>query len=156
MITVEIVGLKDIARKYNVNLEPAMSAATFAIGEQLRGILAKYPGPAHSPVIWENAKQRVQYFAERRRRGLPLKYTRQSDPMSQRLGPSWATAHKGKTDATVGTKVTYARWVQSAEKQYKQHKATGWITDEIAIQRLKQSGVIPKILRDAIMHAVSR
>lgn len=157
MITVEFTGLRDIARKYNVNLAPALSAATFAIGEQIKHVISQKPGPAHSPVIWESQKEKIEYFTMRRKRGLPLKYTRLSDPMSQHLETSWTVAHRGETDAVVSPGgVTYAKKVQSAQFQTKQHKATGWVTDETAIQRVKQSGVIPKILRDAIMHAISR
>lgn len=155
MITVQIVGLAEVARKYSVNLDPALSAATFAVGEQLRGLLAKYPKRSDGArVKWKSKAQQLYYRRMRYARGLPLKYTRNSDPMSQRLGPSWAVAHKGKTDATVGTKVTYARWVQSAQFQQPMHAATGWVTDEQAIEKLKASGVIQKVVRDAIMHAM--
>jgi hypothetical protein len=154
MITVQIVGLAELARKYGVNLQPALRAATWGIGEQLRGILAKYPKRHTGPVKWTSRKQQIFYYAMRRKQGLPLRYVRQSDPMSQRLGPSWTVAHKGNTDATVGTRATYAKWVQSAQFQQPMHAETGWITDEAAIEKLKRSGVIQQVVRDAIMHAV--
>ena len=31
------------------------------VGEQLRYVLAKYPGPSHSPVLWRNNKQAQAY-----------------------------------------------------------------------------------------------
>ena len=154
MISIKIVGLEEVARKVNVNLKPALRASTFAIGEEIRNNLTKYPPRRHDPVKWTSRKQRIYYFAMRRKKGLPLGYTRGNDPMSQRLGASWATAHKGDTDAVVGTRVKYARWVQSDKDQQPMHKETGWITDKQAIEKFKSSGKAGRIVRDAIMHAV--
>ena len=155
MITFELEGVEELAKRLGVDLRPALRAATFAVGEQLRGKIARYPGPSSLPVKWSSVKQQRFYHAMRREAGLPLKYTRQSDPGSQRLGPSWTTEHSGDTDAVVGTRVTYAKWVQSSEMQWQQHAASGWVTDKQAIEQVKESGVVDKILRDAVEHALN-
>ena len=108
-------------------------AVTRAVAESLRSILATYPGPVAKPIQWTSPKQRAWYIGERRRQGLGP-YRRQSDPWSQRLGPSWATENRGQ-DAAVGTRVTYAPWVQSAALQQPMHRNTGWVTDAQAIQQ---------------------
>ena len=155
MIEFTITGVDALAARLGVDLTPALRAATFAVGEQLRGKIAKYPGASRQPVQWSSPGQRLAYIIMRRRAGLPIKYTRNSDPMSQRLGPSWTTEHLGETDAVVGTRVTYARWVQSAAFQYPMHKATGWVTDAEAIEQLKRDNVIEPIVRDALEKALN-
>lgn len=155
MIEFTIEGIETLAARLGVDLKPALKAATFAVGEHLRGKIAKYPGPSSSPVKWSSLKQKRWYFAMRAAAGLPLKYTRQSDPGSQRLGPSWATEHYGETDAKVGTHATYAKWVQSSEMQWGQHKATGWVTDAEAVEQLKRDNVIEPIVRDAVEKALN-
>ena len=110
-----------------------LSDITFAVGELVRSEMAVYPGAAHSPVIWASEKSRRYYFWLRRSKGLDLKYSRNSDPMSQRIGPSWTVAHLGQTDAIASTSATYGPFVQSAEFQTAQHAATGWILSLIHI-----------------------
>lgn len=156
MIEFTVEGLDELIARLGVDLKPAFRAATFAVGEQLRGKLAVYPKGSNQPVKWSSLKQRRFYHAMRQKAGLPLQYTRQSDPMSQRLGASWTTAHHGDTDAVVGTRATYAKWVQSAESQWQQHTATGWVTDKAAIEQLQADNVIPDIIRDAVDAALNR
>lgn len=130
----------------------ALDATVHAAAESLRNRIAVYPGPSHQPVIWRHPGERIEYFAKRRRAGLPAKYTRQSDPMSQRLGPSWTARRTGQALYIVGTRVTYAADVQSAAKQHPQHKATGWKTDVQAVAELQRSGDIERAGRQAVAH----
>jgi hypothetical protein len=152
MIEVEVKIPDSLQRKLDPErYNRALGSATMALGEQLRGYLARYPGPAHKPVIWASAKQRRFYFAMRRERGLPPRYSRQSDPMSQRLLVGWSVKRHGTTGAIVGTRgIKYARYVQSAQYQTAQHRATGWVTDRQAVDKLKKSGAIQRITRAAV------
>lgn len=154
MITFQLEGIEELARRLGVDLKPAIRAATFAVGELVRGKIAKYP-TKHTPIQWSSVKQQRWYHAMRKQAGLPANYTRQSDPMSQRLGASWTTEHHGDTDAIVGTRVTYAKWVQSADFQWQQHAASGWVTDKQAVEAVKQSGDVPKIVQDAVENALN-
>lgn len=153
MITVVIDGADRVLAR--MTLRPAFKAALRAIGEELRGKLAQYPGHSHSPVLWSSARQRRFYFAMRREAGAPPKYTRNSDMMSQRLGPSWAVAAQGDNAVVVGTRATYAPFVQSAKQQIEQHRITGWKTDEQAIRELENSGVVERIVNAAIRSALN-
>lgn len=128
----------------------ALDATVLAAAESLRRRIAVYPGPSHQPVIWASEKSRRFYFAMRRQGGLPPGYTRQSDPMSQRLGPGWAVRKVGQAVYIVGNKSTYASWVQSAASQQAQHKATGWKTDEQAVDELNKSGDIERAGQQAM------
>lgn len=69
--------------------------------------------------------------------------------MSQRLGPGWTVSRQSQATYIVGNKATYAAWVQSAKRQQPQHKATGWKTDEQAVEELQRSGDIERIARQA-------
>lgn len=156
-MSVEIKGLDEVQKMLGKLQGPEMQrAAQMAgkmIGEEGKGIIATYPGPPSHPINWASVAQRKAYFAQRHKAGLPPRYTRGSDPMSQRLGASWAVKAKG-WGAVLGTKVSYAPFVQSKVKQQPMHKATGWITDEETVRRLEQGGKIKKIVSDAIRKVI--
>ena len=138
----EVHGADELIAKLG-RFPGVIPAVTRAVAESLRSILATYPGPVAKPIQWTSPKQRAWYIGERRRQGLGP-YRRQSDPWSQRLGPSWATENRGQ-DAAVGTRVTYAPWVQSAKLQQPMHAATGWVTDKQAIDQAKQERVAERV-----------
>ncbi len=156
MITIKITGLEEAIRRYGADIRPAIQSACMATGEEVRAKIAKYPGgPAH-PIKWTSAKQRRYYMLMRRSKGLALRYSRQSDPMSQRLGPSWTVVKDGDLGAVVRTRATYAKWVQSEEKQQPMHKATGWKTDRQVVDEISHSDVISRHMQDAISKALGR
>lgn len=138
----EIKGLAKLRWLLDVpRYERAVKAITRGVAEVLKGKLAQYPGPVAKPIQWASRKQRAWYMAARKGMG---PYRRNSDPWSQRIGPSWTTENRG-LDAAVGTRVTYAPWVQSAEKQQPMHRNTGWITDRGAIQQAEQERVAERV-----------
>ena len=149
MTTVNIGGMDELRRAMGRLSGPLLNQAMQRAGEKLaetaKRILMSYPGPSHQPVKWASAKQRRWYFAMRRAQGLPMEYTRMSDPMSQDLQHSWQVA-KLPNGAMVGTRVGYASWVQAAESQSPQHKATGWGTDQQAIDELNRRNLIDKVV----------
>jgi len=164
-ISIEVKGLEQLVRKLGAGAVPIIRALTRAIAEEVRAEVAQYPGPVKLPFKWASRKQQRYYFAMRggSRGGFMQKvreffgaegpaalgpYKRNSDPFSQRLGPSWATEHRGSIDAAVGTRVKYAPWVQDAQRQQPGHKATGWITDEEAGRKVEQSGIAERLLED--------
>jgi hypothetical protein len=119
--------------------------ATYYVALAIKGVIKAYPGPAHRPVIWPSEAARKAYFAQRREAGLSMQYTRGSDPMSQRLQQSWAVS-RGRTEATLGSRATYAAYVASDEYQTEQHKATGFTTDRQAAERVIADGVVDRII----------
>lgn len=146
-VTFEIKGLDKLLRKLSKpRFEQAVQSITRGVAEVLKGKLAKYPGPVAKPIQWASRKQRAWYMAARKGMG---PYRRNSDPWSQRIGPSWTTENRG-LDAAVGTRVTYAPWVQSAEKQQPMHRNTGWITDRGAIQQADSENVPERIAERVI------
>ena len=151
MITIQINIPASLGRK----LEPAVIAR--ALDATLEGCanvvhanIARYPGSVRYPIQWASEKQRRFYFAMRRKAGLSPQYVRGSDPMSQRLGASWTVARSGQLSWTIGTRVTYARFVQSADSQQLFHYNTGWKTDRQAAMEFVQSGKAQQIAGMAI------
>jgi len=131
-------------------VDRALRASTYAVGQLVQGELQKSTPPAHRPVIWASAKARRYYFAIRRKAGLPIRYTRQSDPMSQRVQRGWTVLHHGSTDAIVRNRgVRYAKYVQSSQYQTAQHRATGWVTDAQAVKAVEDRGSIQRVVQNA-------
>ena len=81
----------------------------------------------------------------RREAKLPMKYTRGSDPMSQRVQQSWAVS-RGTDSATLGNRASYAPYVVSDQYQTEQHKATGFTTDKQAADKVIQDGTLDRII----------
>lgn len=144
--TIEVKGLDQLERKLSIPLSVVLGPAWLAIGHQLKSIIAVYPGPVSYPIRWQSEKQRRYFFAMR---GGDLPYVRNSDAMSERLGPSWAVEAQA-FGVIVGTRASYAPYVQGEETQQGMHEATGWITDKEAAEQLVASNVIPRIIEAAI------
>lgn len=144
--TVTINGLDKLVAKYGKGASTIIKALTRGIAEDVRARMAKYPGDVKYPIQWTSPAQRRAYFAKRKGMG---PYVRQSDSWSERLGPSWATENRG-IDAVIGTRVSYAPWVQSKERQQPMHKNTGWVTDEDAIQAAIDANVPEKTLEEVL------
>jgi len=151
-VRVTIEGLDRVAAAITALANPRIyDAAMRAIGEQVRFRIARYPGPPKYPLRWASRKQAF-YVKNVLRKNLGP-YVRRFDPMSQNLGQSWAVAQEGRR-TFVGTKVTYAQYVQSAEHQQSFHADTGWVTDEQVVREIIKSGVVHDILCDALHRAV--
>lgn len=151
MITLDVEIPPALLRQLDpARAEKALGAATLAVGTLVQGELQKSVPRAHSPVIWQSAKSRRYYFWLRRRYGLPLQYTRNSDPMSQRLQRSWTVKRQGRTSAVVGTRARYAKYVQSEARQTRQHKATGWVTEARAVLNVQRSGDVDRVVQQAV------
>jgi hypothetical protein len=153
---IRVEGLDELKRKLGANWTQPIQAGAIAIGEELRTVVATYPGAAHHPVIWASDKQRRWWFAARREANLPFHYTRNSDAWSQRLGPSWTVRPEGLTSAVVGTKATYAPFAQSDKQQTAQHKETGWVTDKQAVAEVERGGKALRIMRDIVQRWLKR
>jgi hypothetical protein len=128
LITFRIKGLEKLhqaAAKFPSQVQQGMQAATKGAVELIRAGVAKYP-PAtaanRAPGI--NGRWYVRGFGTKT-------VTGRSYPTSEVLGKSWTTEIKtlgGTVRGVVGTRVSYARYVQDEEKQAAFHTARGWPT----------------------------
>lgn len=167
--TIKVEGLDDALR----GLDPAHAARAvlgirLGVAEEVRHVISTYPPPPKYPLRWASQKQRWWFKCAVREGRIQVPYARQFALTSQRLGPAWTVANGVVgTQATapdaawtvanegriVGTRVTYAPYVQSAAHQQPFHADTGWKTDEQTVQEVKQSGAIQRIVKD-VLHKV--
>lgn len=149
--SLELHGFDELIAALGASIDPALRDITFTVGATLlKPEMAQTPPPVNRPVIWASEKSRRYYFWLRRSKGLDARYTRESDPMSQRLRNSWTVAHLGQTDALLDNKAQYGPFVQAAQFQTAQHKATGWITDVQALQAVERSGDVERVAEKII------
>jgi hypothetical protein len=156
-VTVE--GIEQLNNFLNRISGPAllrvMQRAALVIGEQLKERLQVTPGRPNYPLRWASKKQRAWYFAMRAAQSLPIKYTRISDPQSQKLEQSWSVVRRGLDGAIVGNRALYAPWVQSKERQTEMHADTGWKTDAQAVEEIERQGVIGKAIVASLKGALT-
>ena len=114
--------------------------AGLKIGLELEKVMKRSPGPPNYPLKWTAAERRA-YFAMRRARNLPVKYTRISDPMSEKLEQRWSV-QRVRGGAVVGNPASYAAKVQSDQHQTPMHADTGWTTDKQAVEQTQSRGLI--------------
>jgi len=158
-VGVEIEGWAELQRKLGQNFVPVIRSITLKVARQLQRIIGVEPGPRVGPVPWTSMKQKIWYHHARKKAGLPLQYTRNSDPWSQRIKDSWDSRNVGQFDAEVRAGATYAVYVQKDPRlppphQQPMHAETGWITDLQAIDKLNRSGDVQNIARDEIEYAL--
>ena len=158
---IEVRGIEALRRKLGQNYKPVLQSITRAVGEELKKVMKVAPPRNPGPVVWASEAQRIWYFASRAKDGLPMRYTRNSDPWSQRLEASWDVKPVGATDSVLKNGATYAAYVQAEGRhggirQQPMHHYTGWITDEQAIAQVKASGVVQHIVKQAMTRALGR
>jgi len=150
-LNVEIDGLDDAIRKLRRaggnELARQITAGLVAIGKQVENELRQYPPKPKYPLRW--ASRRQAFYVKHILRKNLGPYVRRYDPMSQNLQQSWTVEPLRPIGAVVGTRVTYAPYVQSEEKQQPFHADTGWITDREAVENVQASGDIERILQAA-------
>ena len=128
---------------------------TYLVATAIKGVIQPYKRKHSGPVIWPSEKARRYYFAMRRKAGLPMKYTRGSDPMSQRVQQSWVV-RSSKESAVLGNTATYAPYVASDQYQTEQHKATGFTTDKQAAEKVVNGPAMRRIIDENIRQMLDK
>ena len=145
---IHVEGLEDIERALE-RLPRWFNLAGRALGDELLTRMATYPPPPKYPLRWASRQQKF-YVTKVLRRNLGP-YVRMYDPMSQDLLHSWTVDTKRLPhEVIVGTRVSYAPYVQSDAMQQPFHADTGWITDKRAVEDLQASGVVNDVIQDAL------
>ncbi|MCA0455654.1 MAG: hypothetical protein LCI00_16885 [Chloroflexi bacterium] len=122
-------------------LKNAMNARGLKLGLaaaalDIKAEFTKYPQhkPRPQAPYW-TPKQRRGFWAKLNKGEIEVPYVRGSSKNSQKLGQSWTTeARNSGLTQVIGTAVGYARLVQSAAKQTRYHKKTGWRTEKQIMQ----------------------
>ena len=123
---------RDLERHLTISLKGA--------SDLVRDDVRRYPPPSRGPMKWKSEKQRRWFFAALRRGEIEVPYRRGQSPGSERLGASWTkrvTATGTEFRATIGTNVSYARYVQDSGFQAAIHKGN-WQTVQDVVRRQAQ------------------
>jgi hypothetical protein len=144
-VSVTIKGIDKLLKKLDKvsaikTLEPPMNRAVI----RLEGYMKEYPtnkpapiqGPQYLPVRFTTGAGRAVSFVAKAREP----YVRTGS-----LGRSWThrvTKSANGLVGTVGNRRNYAPYVQSERFQAKLHRATGWRTDQQAIERNRAAIVV--------------
>ena len=139
-IVIEIKGIKSAQRALGTIAGGAYLKGVFRAGAvMMHHDIARYPEStaANLPKSWSSDGPNSWY-----QRGYGPKWVRKDGSVggrktSQTLGRSWTTS-SGKTWAAVGTRASYARYVQGADTQARFHKARGWRTDRQTLDKVSE------------------
>lgn len=147
MMTVRVDGVDRLLRDLDkLQSRQFRFRLRVVIGELLRNAIARYPPKPQYPLRWASQKQRFWHKRAAELGEIEVPYRRQFSLQSQRTGLGWAVATESD-NVFVGTRVTYAPYVQSAAKQQPFHADTGWVTDEKAVNEVAASGDISRVAR---------
>jgi hypothetical protein len=150
--TVRIVGLDKLQKRLGTSFKPAMRGATKAIALEIQGKIAPYP----RSTIANSPGQRRWY-----ERGFGPRWRRQDGTVggrktSETLGRRWGVEREGSIGAVVGNIASYSPYVHDHDKRARFHKRRGWVSDREAVEKVERAGTIPRIVNDAIMHALGQ
>ena len=150
-LTLEITGAEAIIKLLGdlEGFEFLNAVAQVAAGDLLKKMTVDMPGAVGATKArpkWVSKGQQRAYLASRREAGLPMKYTRTSDPQSEQLSQGWTVAGLGPglIGASLGAKATYGPLVMDRDSQTAMHKATGWPTIQDTAEKHGES-VVEKI-----------
>jgi len=149
-ISIQIEGLDQVLKDFSgARLNRHITAAIRGIGEQVRSEIATYP-----PATEANMPGRGRWYE----RGYGTRWRTKSGAVhgrktSEQLGQSWAVEARNMR-GSVGTRVSYAPFVQEEERQAGFHKRRGWKTDVDVAEKVERSGAIGRIMERAILHAL--
>jgi len=132
----EIVGLDSLqaAFKKAPTLVRTFGRATMAGAlKMLHDVLRKYPARRYgAKADFVSAKQARAFFVKMSTGEIEVPYRRGQSPGSERLGASWTMATVVSPSqgirGVLGTRVSYAKYVQDEDWQTAMHKTTGWPT----------------------------
>ena len=145
-ITIEVQGLQGLLKDLDPKkVDRAMKVGMDGAMRIVRGDL-KYPpaSEANQPRGWTSKGKNTWY-----QRGFGPKWARRDGSIgsamtSEVLGKSWTESVKNMGRVwygSIGTKVSYARYVHDSEKQPQFHGARGWQTvQDIVRKRQKRIG----------------
>lgn len=117
-------------------LRPPMEASLLSLHDDLTDYPPRPQRPYLKPPL-RTAKQRRYFFWALKQGIIKVPYTR-----TGKLGQSWTweiTQTGAGLRGTVGTNMSYAKWVQNEESQAAIHRGN-WLTDAAAVQR-RRAGI---------------
>lgn len=139
----------DAMRLLAVKLEGPIEAGAFGIAAAVQDVLAPYPRHTPRPQPFVSPRQRRGFFAKLRSGEIQVPYRRGSSPSSETLNRKW-DIRRVQLGARLRNLARYSGLVHGRKRQTKYHARTGWVREDIAVQKVMQSGEAKRIMADAI------
>jgi hypothetical protein len=164
-VTIEIKGTERVRAKLNdVQNRTYMMGAMVAATSLVKDWVAEYPAAseANQPRSFNSyygltSQRPMNRWYER---GFGTRWARKNGSVggtrtSETLGRSWTTRIEERgMRGVVGTKASYAPFVQDAEEQARFHAERGWRTVQDAVKEKKDAVV--RIVQDAVHRIMAR
>ena len=159
-LSVKIQGVEKLHRALGSDLKKAMRTGTHFIGLEIKREVAEYPpqseaniprgfGTAYSVKTRKAANSWYQ-------RGYGPRWARRDGTVggsrtSEMLNRSWRMrkAYSG-TGTLLGNKASYAPAVHHWKEQASFHRRRGWVTDRDAVDRVRKSGRMDRIMQQVV------
>ena len=143
-LTVRVTVPADLKRALNANIRKVTERASLEVANELKRTMSDYP-----PATAANVPNHRWY-----QRGYGPRWSRKDGGIggratSEQLGQRWAVARK-RWGAIVGSPVSYSPPVQHHKEQARFHRARGWVTDKMAVDKLLGSGKVDRAVRAAV------
>ena len=157
-LTVKIDVPADLVRALGSDMATAINRGALLIAAQIKREVAKYPplSEANMPRGFNTAYSIATRKSANRwyERGYGPRWARKDGSIggskrSEMLNRSWAIGgqHLG---AVLGSKASYAPAVHHYAEQASFHKRRGWVTDKQAVDRVRASGKMDRIMQQVV------
>jgi hypothetical protein len=161
-VTVKVHVPPDLKRALGADMRKAVKRASLELGNELERTMSDYPPESEankargfgSTFGIATRKAQNRWY----QRGYGPRWARKDGsiggrPTSEQLGQRWAVVSK-RWGAIVGSPVAYSPVVQHHKEQAKFHKARGWVTDKMAVEKLVSSGKVDRAVKAAVKWAL--
>lgn len=123
------------------------------IAAHIQGILQVYPTRRHFTTKFKTARQRRYFFWALKQNKIAVPYVRGSSPGSRNLKQQWRIRTETPVRVALENNTRYAAYVQGATLQASFHKATGWKTDDAAVEEARPMAVT--IMRQRVQRVLA-
>jgi hypothetical protein len=143
-VTVKVTVPPDLKRALDGDMRKVVQRASVPITRELHSTVSEYP-----PASAANAPNHRWY-----ERGYGPRWSRKDGSIggsktSEMLNRSWGIARK-RWGMVLGSRASYSPVVHHHKEQARFHKARGWVTDKMAVDKLLKSGKVERIVRAAV------
>ena len=143
-VTVKITVPPDLKRALGADMRKVVRKASEPLAAELKATVSEYPGASVA-----NAPNHRWY-----ERGYGPRWSRKDGSIggrktSEMLNRSWGISRK-RWGAIVGSRASYSPVVHHHEEQARFHRARGWVTDKLAVNKLLASGKVDRAVRAAV------
>lgn len=157
-LTVKISGDEQLMRALGADVEKAINRAAPLVAKAIKREIAEYPPVSEANIprgfgsaVSIGTRKSANRWYER---GYGPRWARKDgsaggSKTSEMLNRSWAIGAVWK-GAVLGSKASYAPVVHHYKEQASFHNRRGWVTDKQAVDRVRKSGKMDRIMQQVV------